>query len=258
MPGTLVILPTYMEKDTLPVVLTKVLTQEVADILVIDDNSPDGTAQIASDWASRSARVHVMNRPGKLGLGTAYLAGFIWGLERGFDCFIEMDSDMSHNPLDLPRFLDEIEKGADLVIGSRYMRGTISVVGWDFKRLILSKFGNMYASTILGLDLSDITSGYRAFSRRALEKIELGAIHSEGYAFQIEVAYMAWSSGLKIAELPIIFTERASGSSKMSKQIVREAVWLPWRLRLREMKNSFLRFSSAKAPEKNPGRRTEG
>ncbi|MDA8086158.1 MAG: polyprenol monophosphomannose synthase [Nitrospiraceae bacterium] len=256
MSRVLVILPTYMEKDTLPVVLTKVLTQEVADILVIDDNSPDGTAQIASDWASQSRRVHVMNRPGKLGLGTAYLAGFLWGLDRGYDCFIEMDSDMSHNPLDLPRFLDEIEKGADLVIGSRYMRNTISVVGWDFKRLILSKFGNFYASTILGMKLSDITSGYRAFSRRAFENMELGNIHSEGYAFQIEMAYMASRAGLKIMEVPIIFTERASGSSKMSKRIVREAIWLPWRLKLRKLINSFSR-SAAKDPQKS-GRRTEG
>ncbi len=249
-------MPTYMEKDTLPVVLTKVLTQELADILVIDDNSPDGTAQIAVDWASRNRRVHVMNRPGKLGLGTAYLAGFLWGIDRGYDCFVEMDSDMSHNPLDLPRFLDEIEKGADLVIGSRYMRGTISVVGWDFKRLILSKSGNLYASRILGMELSDITSGYRAFSRNALENIELGGIHSEGYAFQIEMAYMAWRSGLRVVEVPIIFTERASGSSKMSRHIIREAVWLPWRLKLREIKNSFLKF--AKDPGKKPGRRTDG
>ena len=238
-----------MEKDTLPVVLTKVLTQENADILVIDDNSPDGTAQIASDWASRDPRVNVMNRPGKLGLGTAYLAGFLWGLERGYDCFIEMDSDMSHNPLDLPRFLDEIEKGADLVIGSRYIRGTISVVGWDFRRLILSKFGNLYATKILGMRLSDITSGYRAFSRRALEYIELGKIHSEGYAFQIEMAYHAWRSGLTVREVPIIFTERASGCSKMNKQIVREAVWLPWRLKLKAASNGF--FRPSKGLQKN-------
>ncbi len=249
-------MPTYMEKDTLPVVLTKVLTQEVADILVVDDGSPDGTAQIASDWASRDPRVHVMNRPGKLGLGTAYLAGFRWGLDRGYDFFLEMDSDMSHNPMDLPRFLDELEKGADLVIGSRYLKGTISVVGWDFKRLILSKFGNIYASKILGMELSDLTSGYRAFSRRAFENMELGSVHSEGYAFQIEMAYMAFRSGLRIREVPIVFTERVSGSSKMSKQIVREAVWLPWRLKLREIKNSLLGPDTGK--RKKPRRRTQG
>ncbi|MDA8171694.1 MAG: polyprenol monophosphomannose synthase [Nitrospiraceae bacterium] len=238
---SLVILPTYMEKKTLPVVLANVLSQEAADILVIDDNSPDGTGRIAESWAGRDPRVHVMNRPGKMGLGTAYVAGFLWGLERDYDCFIEMDSDMSHNPLDLPRFIAEIDKGADLVIGSRYIGGKISVVGWDFKRLLLSKFANFYASRILGSRLSDLTSGYRAFSRRALEQVAFDEVHSGGYAFQIEMAYNLCMAGMRVEEIPIVFTERASGSSKMSKAIIREAVWLPWRLRLRRINSSFIR-----------------
>ncbi len=235
------ILPTYMEKETLPVVLAEILSRPQADVLVIDDNSPDGTAQIALEWAGRDRRVHVMVRAGKLGLGTAYLAGFRWGLAEGYDCLVEMDSDMSHNPADLSRFIEETDKGADLVIGSRYMGGKISVLGWDFKRLLLSKFGNIYASSILGSSLSDMTSGYRAFSRRALERIDFDKIRSGGYAFQIEMAHTVLLTGMRVREIPIIFTERAKGSSKMSGQIIREAVWLPWRLRLRQVKSSLRR-----------------
>ncbi|MDA8086120.1 MAG: polyprenol monophosphomannose synthase [Nitrospiraceae bacterium] len=246
MPKALVILPTYMEKDTLPTVLSKVLSQGLADVLVIDDNSPDGTGQIAGAWAMRDPRVHVMNRPGKMGLGTAYVAGFRWGLERDYDCFIEMDSDMSHDPRDLPRFIEEIGKGADLVIGSRYIGGKISVVGWDFRRLLLSKFGNIYASALLCSRLSDLTSGYRAFSRKALERTALGEVNSGGYAFQIEMAYNICRAGMKAKEIPIVFTERASGTSKMSREIIKEAVWLPWRLRLRSIKSSIRRVLGLK------------
>ncbi|MDA8168813.1 MAG: polyprenol monophosphomannose synthase [Nitrospiraceae bacterium] len=234
MPKPLIILPTFNEKDTIAVILLKVLAFESFEVLVIDDNSPDGTAGIVEDWMKNDKRVHLLKRQGKLGLGTAYLAGFRWGLEKGYDCFIEMDSDLSHNPADLPKFVDEIVNGADLVIGSRYVNGKISVVGWDFRRLLLSKFGNIYASRILRMKFSDLTSGFRAYSRRALEKIDLNRIRSGGYAFQIEMAYTVWQAGLGLKEIPIIFTERARGSSKMSKQIVREAVWLPWRLRCSE------------------------
>lgn len=235
----LVILPTYMEKETLPVVLEEILSRQPADVLVIDDNSPDGTGQIAAEWAGRDPRVHFMGRPGKLGLGTAYVAGFLWGLKQGYDCFVEMDSDMSHNPADLGRFIEETDRGADLVIGSRYIGGKISVVGWDFRRLLLSKFGNIYASAILGCELSDMTSGYRAFSRRALDNLDFDNIRSGGYAFQIEMAYTILAAGMRVKEIPIIFTERARGTSKMSKKIIREAVWLPWRLRLRRIKGSL-------------------
>lgn len=233
----LVILPTYNERETLPVLLIKILGQEIFDILIIDDNSTDGTKEIARTWKEKDPRVNLMERPGKLGLGTAYIDGFKWALKRDYDCMIEMDSDLSHNPNDLPRFLFEIERGTDLVIGSRYLWGTISVVGWDFKRLLLSRFGNFYASTILGIKVSDMTSGYRAYSRRALEVIDLDSVRSGGYAFQIEMAYHIKMAGFSIKEIPIVFHERLQGQSKMSKSIVREALWLPWRLRLGEVKN---------------------
>lgn len=229
----LVILPTYNEKDNLPVVIIKVLDLEVFDILIVDDNSTDGTADVARHWVGRDARVHLIERPGKMGLGTAYIKGFQWGLERGYDYFFEMDSDLSHNPLDLPRLFEKAQEGNDLVIGSRYIGGRISVVGWDFRRLLLSRFGNIYASTILDIPIWDMTSGFRAYSRRALEALNLDVVQSEGYAFQIEMAYYVMMSGLPVAEIGIVFTERQKGKSKMSKSIVREAIWLPWRLRIK-------------------------
>jgi len=240
----LVILPTYNERETLPKVIVKVLDLKGFDILVVDDNSPDGTGSLAREWAERDSRVNLIERPGKLGLGTAYVAGFKWGLEQGYDCCIEMDSDLSHNPDDLKRFVEEIAEGSDLVIGSRYLRGTISVVGWDFHRLLLSKFGNFYASRILNIPLTDLTAGFRAYSRKALENINLEAIRSEGYSFQIELTYLTWFAGLSVKEIPIIFTERARGGSKMSGNIITEAVKLPWKLKSRELwqrsKNFFL------------------
>lgn len=232
----LIILPTYNEKDNLPVVIIKILDKEDFDILIVDDSSTDGTAEIARHWAGNYERVHLMERPGKLGLGTAYIAGFGWGLSRDYDCFIEMDSDLSHDALVLPAFLEHMEDGADLVIGSRYLDGNISVVGWDFKRLLLSSLGNTYASGILGTGLSDMTSGFRAFSRKALTTIDLGSIRSEGYAFQIEMAYNAWQKGLDVRELTIVFTERVQGESKMSGKIIGEALTLVWLLRLRSLR----------------------
>jgi dolichol-phosphate mannosyltransferase len=239
----LVILPTYKERETLPVVIERIMHHGLFDVLVIDDNSPDGTAEVARGLVKANLRVNLIERPAKLGLGTAYVTGFKWGLERDYDCFIEMDSDMSHNPLDLPRFLGEIENGYDLVIGSRYMRGKISVVGWDFRRLLMSKFGNYYATKILEVHLTDITSGFRAFSRKTLRSVDLEGIHSEGYSFQIEMAYLVLQAGLRVKEIPIIFTERQRGDSKMSKRIIREAVWLPWRLRAKHLGRSIAPFS---------------
>jgi dolichol-phosphate mannosyltransferase len=231
----LVVLPTYNEKDNLPVIVIKILDQEVFDVLIVDDSSTDGTTELAKNWVERDQRVHILQRPGKLGLGTAYTSGFKWGLERDYDCFVEMDADLSHDPLMLPQFLDMVESGSDLVIGSRYMGGTISVVGWDFKRLLLSRFGNLYASTLLRTSLCDMTSGFRAFSRRALEALDLDAIHSEGYAFQIEMAYRVLKQGMQVSELSIVFTERVHGKSKMSHKIIREAVALPWKLILERL-----------------------
>jgi len=236
---TLIILPTYKEQKTLPLVIEKILKHEGFDILVIDDNSPDGTGEIAREWTRRDSRVNLIERPQKLGLGTAYVTGFKWGLEHDYGCFIEMDSDLSHDPSDLPRLVEEINNGNDLVIGSRYMRGTISVVGWDFHRLLLSKFGNFYATSILGVPLTDITGGFRAYSRKGLSALNLDAIHSEGYSFQIELAYLIWYAGLNIREISIIFTERAHGGSKMSGNIITEAVKLPWRLKTSEIWNRF-------------------
>jgi dolichol-phosphate mannosyltransferase len=233
----LVVLPTYNEKDSLPVVIIKILDLGVFDVLIVDDSSTDGTTDIAKTWAERDERVHLIQRPGKLGLGTAYIAGFKWGLERDYDCFVEMDADLSHDPLVLPQFLEALGAGSDLVIGARYVGGTISVVGWDFKRLMLSRMGNLYASTLLRNRLCDMTSGFRAFSRRSLEAMDLDVIRSEGYAFQIEMAYRVLAQGMKVSELSIVFTERAHGTSKMSHKIIREAVALPWRLKFEEIKN---------------------
>jgi dolichol-phosphate mannosyltransferase len=246
----LVIMPTYNEKDNLPLIIIKILEKERFDILVVDDSSSDGTTEIAEHWTRNDPRVHLLQRPGKLGLGTAYIAGFKWGLERDYDCFIEMDADLSHDPAMLPLFLEEIEGGADLVVGSRYMGGTISVVGWDFRRLLLSRLGNIYAATLLRTRLTDMTSGFRAFSRRALEAIDLDAVHSEGYAFQIELAYRVWREGLRVKEIAIVFTERAYGSSKISQNIVREALALPWRLKVEDVKCGVKR---SLGPRERPG-----
>jgi dolichol-phosphate mannosyltransferase len=240
----------------LPKVLSKISAYEWLDVLVVDDNSPDGTAQIIEDRQDMSGRVNLIKRPGKMGLGNAYIAGFKWGLEREYDYFIEMDSDLSHNPDALPWFIRDIEAGGfDLLIGSRYTNGTISVVGWDFRRLLLSKFGNLYASTLLGLTLTDLTSGFRCYKRHALKAIDLEGITSNGYAFQIEMAYFVSRAGLKVGEMPITFYERSSGSSKMSKKIVREAVILPWRLLMKRVEGFFKHLFYRPLPKKKSSKK---
>jgi dolichol-phosphate mannosyltransferase len=233
----LIILPTYNERRNLSKTLGGILNAGDFSVLIIDDNSPDGTGDLAEEWAKKSNRVFLIRRPSKLGLGSAYVTGFKWGLELDYDYFYEMDADGSHNPEALPWFVKEMERGYDLVIGSRYIAGKISVVGWDFRRLLLSKIGNLYASRILGLRLTDLTSGFRCYSRQALKAIDLDRIYSNGYAFQIEMAYHVTRAGFEVGEMPIIFYERNSGSSKMSKKIVREGVIIPWRLRMREIKD---------------------
>lgn len=228
----LVIIPTYNERDNLPRLVPQVLAQDARlDVLVIDDASPDGTGQVADQLAGESGRVHVLHRAGKLGLGTAYIAGFRWGLARGYDALFEMDADFSHDPAHLPQFLDALEH-YDLVLGSRYLEGRVTVVNWPIARLLLSYFANTYARVVTGLPLWDATGGYKAFRRPVLEALDLDAVESEGYSFQIEISMRAWRKRFRIVEIPIVFVDRSLGESKMSKGIIREAVWRVWKLRL--------------------------
>ncbi|MCS7203726.1 MAG: polyprenol monophosphomannose synthase [Thermodesulfovibrio sp.] len=228
----LIVLPTYNEAKNLDLLIPKIIEQRV-ELLFVDDSSVDGTAEIIKQWMRKTDKINLIQRPAKLGLGTAYIEGFKWALDKDYQYIFEMDADLSHDPADIPRFISKCEEGYDLVIGSRYTRGTISVIGWDFKRLLLSKFANRYATTILGLRfLTDVTSGYRCYRRNVLESIDFDRIKSNGYAFQIEMVYRAYKKGFKIGEIPIIFYERNSGSSKMNKKIVREAALMVWKLRL--------------------------
>ncbi len=227
----LVIIPTYDEASNIPQLLPQVLSQdECIDVLVVDDGSPDGTGQIADRMASESSRIHVLHREKKLGLGTAYLAGFAWALEREYDLIFEMDADFSHDPKHLPEFLEAIQD-ADLVLGSRYLHGRVTVVNWPMGRLLLSYGANIYARVVTGLKLYDSTGGFKCFRRRVLEAIDLDRVHSNGYAFQIEMSLRAVKKGFNIKEIPIVFTDRSDGASKMSGRIVREAIWMVWRLR---------------------------
>ncbi len=225
----LIIVPTYNEKENLPPLVARV--QELplpVDMLVVDDNSPDGTGQVADDLAKRFPSVHVLHRTEKDGLGRAYCAGFEWALKRDYEFIFEMDGDFSHNPADIPAFLREAAD-ADLVLGSRYCNG-IRVVNWPLNRLVLSLCAAKYVRIITGLPVSDPTGGFKCFRREALKTIDLKAVRSNGYSFQIELTHKIWMSGGRIKEVPIIFTDRFLGSSKMSRQIVREALWMVWRL----------------------------
>ncbi len=225
-----VVVPTYNERENIEELIEKTLsTSPDIDILIVDDNSPDGTGEIAEKIAKENPRVKVLHRPGKMGLGSAYVEGFKWALEKGYDFIMEMDADFSHNPEDIPRFIEKI-KEYDLVIGSRYTDG-VSVVNWPISRLLLSYFANIYARTVTGVPIMDLTGGFKCFRRKVLESINLDTIMSDGYAFQIEMNYRAYKKGFKITEIPIIFIERRAGSSKMSKKIVWEAFWLVWKLR---------------------------
>ena len=227
-----VIVPTYNESTNLPLIVPQILAQDPSlDVLVVDDNSPDGTGQIADDFAAKHPRVHVVHRPGKQGLGRAYLTGFRWALDRDYEYVLEMDADFSHDPKYLPHFL-AAARDADLVLGSRYLHSRASVVNWPISRLILSYAANIYARRVTGLKVSDSTGGFKCFRRRVLEAIDLGRVRSNGYAFQIEMSFRAWRKKFRIVEIPIVFTDRADGISKMSGAIVREAVWMVWRLRI--------------------------
>ena len=228
----LVVLPTYNEATNLPSLVPQVLAQDPRlEILVVDDNSPDGTGRIAEEIAATEPRVHVLHRAGKLGLGTAYLAGFRWALERGYDYVFEMDADFSHDPAHLKDFLTAV-RDADVVLGSRYLGGRVTVVNWPMGRLLLSYCANIYARWITGLRIWDLTGGFKCFRRRVLEAIDLAAVRSNGYAFQIEMSVRAWRKGFVLKEIPIVFVDRTEGQSKMNGAIVREAVWMVPRLRL--------------------------
>jgi dolichol-phosphate mannosyltransferase len=230
-----VIIPTYNEASNIAQIIREVLQQdERIDVLVVDDNSPDGTGEVADKLADNEPRVNVIHREGKLGLGTAYLDGFRWALERDYDYVFEMDADFSHNPKHLPEFLAAIAD-ADLVLGSRYLHRRVTVVNWPMTRLMLSYGANIYAKLITGHRLYDATGGFKCFRRRVLEAIDLERVRSNGYAFQIEMSFRAKRKGFKIVEIPIVFVDRTDGESKMSGKIVREAVWMVWRLRIQSV-----------------------
>lgn len=230
----LVILPTYNEVETLGRMIPGVLEQDARlDILVIDDASPDGTGELADRMASEEPRVSVLHRQGKLGLGSAYIAGFRAGLEGGYDLVFEMDADGSHDPEHLGPMIAATER-FDVVVGSRYLRG-VNVINWPMSRLLLSYYANKYARVVTGLALADLTSGFKCFKREVLEAISLEEVGSTGYAFQIEMNVRAWKQGFRVGEIPIVFVDREAGQSKMSGAIVREAVWRVWALRFKSM-----------------------
>ncbi len=232
----LVVMPTYNEADNLPRIVPRVLEQGSAfHVLVVDDNSPDGTGDVADELAAGNDRVAVLHRPGKQGLGAAYVAGFTWGLKRDFDLFVEMDADLSHPPEVLPVMLAETRRGVEVVVGSRYVGGRITVVNWPMRRLLISLFGSWYARIITRLPVRDATGGFNALRRGVLESVRLDRIQSNGYSFQIELKLRAWRAGFDLREVPIVFTERDSGESKMSKSIIWEAVWRVWKLRILDL-----------------------
>jgi dolichol-phosphate mannosyltransferase len=227
----LVIVPTYNERENIRRLIDAVLRQDGRlEMLVVDDGSPDGTGDIVREVEAVDPRVHLLARSHKMGLGTAYIAGFRWALERDYDYVLEMDADFSHDPVHLPQFLHAVEE-ADLVLGSRYQQGRVTVVNWPMNRLILSYSANLYARTVTGLPVWDATGGFKCFRRSVLEAIDFSKVRSNGYAFQIEMSFRAWKRNFRIAEIPIVFVDRTEGTSKMSRSIVREAIWMVWRLR---------------------------
>ncbi|HDS01420.1 MAG TPA: polyprenol monophosphomannose synthase [candidate division Zixibacteria bacterium] len=225
-----VIIPTYNERENVEEITKAVLGQdERLHVLIVDDSSPDGTGEVADKMAQNNPRIDVLHRDKKEGLGQAYIAGFKHALQSDFDYIFEMDADFSHDPKYLPYFLEAI-KEADLVLGSRYISG-VNVINWPMSRLLLSYYANVYTRIVTGLPLRDATGGFKCFRRQVLEAINLDEVRSNGYSFQIEMSFRAHKKGFKIKEIPIVFTDRIQGTSKMSKKIVREAIWMVWRLR---------------------------
>ena len=231
---SLVIIPTYNELDNLPRLIPLVLSQnENLHILIVDDNSPDGTANYVEEIASKDERIHLIKRSGKMGLGTAYIAGFKYALENNYDLIFEMDADFSHDPNEIKNFLFAIRE-YDLVLGSRYIHG-VRVLNWPMRRLLLSFFASVYTRLITGMHVRDATGGFKCFRRKVLESIDLNRIKSNGYSFQIEMTFRAYAKGFKIKEIPIVFVDRVKGNSKMSKKIVIEAVTMVWKLRIQNI-----------------------
>ena len=229
MNNILIIVPTYNERENLPRIAQRLLALPTqVHLLVVDDNSPDGTGQVADELAARHPEIHVLHRREKNGLGRAYIAGFKWALARDYEFVFEMDGDFSHNPDDIPQFLAAARE-ADLVLGSRYING-IRIMNWPLSRLMLSKSAATYVRVITGMPFTDPTGGFKCFRRRALQALDLDAVRSNGYSFQIELTHQLWRQGMRIVEVPIIFTERLQGHSKMSGHIVREALFMVWRL----------------------------
>lgn len=227
----IVIIPTYNEVENIQKIIPTVLEQDARlDILVVDDNSPDGTAEAVIRWTNKTPRVKILQREAKMGLGTAYVAGFQYALQRSYKYIFEMDADFSHDPKEIPRFIEAIQDH-DLVIGSRYIKG-VNVVNWPLSRLLLSYCANYYTKIVTGMSLHDATGGYKCFRREVLEAIDLEKIRSDGYAFQIEMNFNAWRLGFRICEIPIIFVDRFIGVSKMSSDIISEAAFMVWRLRI--------------------------
>ena len=232
-PKSLVVIPTYNEKDNISLIIPEVLRQDSClEVLVVDDGSPDGTGDIVEAMSVENPKIHLIRRAGKMGLGSAYVAGFKWALERDYERVFEMDADFSHKPSDLPRLLLAAED-ADLVLGSRYNEKKIGVVNWDWKRLLLSYFANLYTRLVTGLPVKDATGGFKCFLRIALESLDLSGMKSDGYCFQIETTFKIWKKGLRVKEIPIVFTDRVRGVSKMSGGIISEAFFLVLKLRFK-------------------------
>jgi dolichol-phosphate mannosyltransferase len=245
---TLVVVPTYNERENLLPLVQRLLALPVTvEVLVVDDNSPDGTGKLADELAAKHSVIHVLHRTEKNGLGRAYLAGFKWALEGGYEFVFELDGDMSHNPDDIPTFL-QAALHADLVLGSRYLNG-IRIINWPLSRLMLSKSAATFVQAVTGMPFTDPTGGYKCFRRRALEVIDLKAINSNGYSFQIEMTHKLWREGMTIVEVPIIFTDRFQGRSKMSRAIMVEAFFMTWRLLAQ---NKFRRRPTKTAPPVQP------
>ena len=230
---TLVIIPTYNEKDNVTPLTTSVLScSDSVDILIVDDNSPDGTGKIADYLSNQNSRINVLHRNKKNGLGRAYIAGFKWALSHNYEFIMEMDCDFSHNPKEITNFLKKINEGYDLILGSRYLNG-IRVMNWPISRLILSRGAGLYVQLITGMPFSDPTGGFKCFRRKLLEHYDLDSIEANGYGFQIEMTHKAWINGFLVDEIPIVFEDRTVGESKMSGSIVYEALWVVWKLALK-------------------------